>query len=63
MAEAAFEERIMHKLESMEKNIHQIKEYLEDSRLNEDEKALLNESLATEEKKLSASELKKKLGV
>ena len=47
----------------MEKNIHQIKEYLEDSRLNEDEKALLNESLATEEKKLSASELKKKLGV
>ena len=65
MAESAFEKQILEKLGSMEKSINQIFEYMEDSKLTDDERKLLSESFRHEnEKKLvSNKNLKKKLGL
>ena len=63
MAEATFEKQIMNKLEHMEKNISYIKEHIEDSRLSDEEKQLLEESYKHEKdgKLVSSKELKKRL--
>ena len=63
MAEAAFEKQVMNKLEHMEKNINYIKEHIEDSRLSDEEKELLEESYKHEKdgKLVSSKDLKKRL--
>ena len=63
MAEATFEKQIMNKLEHMEKNINYIKERIEDSRLSDEEKQLLEESYKHEKegKIVSGKDLKKRL--
>ena len=65
MSDTAFEKQVLEKLDSMERNIHQIFEYIEDSKLTAEERQLLQESLKQErEKKLiSHKDLKKKLGL
>lgn len=62
MAEATFEKQIMNKLEHMEKNINYIKEHIEDSRLSDEEKQLLEESYKHEKegKVVSSKDLKKR---
>ena len=63
MAEAAFEKQVMSKLEHMEKNINYIKERIEDSRLSDEEKQLLEGSYKHEKegKIVSSKDLKKRL--
>ena len=63
MAETVFEKQIMNKLEHMEKTMNYIKEYIEDSKLTNEEKELLEESYKREKegKLVSSKELKKRL--
>ncbi|MBI2107651.1 hypothetical protein HYT54_00850 [Candidatus Woesearchaeota archaeon] len=63
MSETTFQKQVLLKLDSMEKNIHNILEYIEDSKLSSDEKNLLQESYKNEKegKLISSSELAKKL--
>ena len=63
MAETIFEKQIMNKLENMEKTMNYLKEYIEDSRLTEEEKQLLQESYKHEKegKLVSSKDLKKRL--
>ena len=65
MSEITFEKQILERLDSMEKSIHQIFEYLEDSKLTAEERQLLQESMQheREEKLISHKDLKKKLGL
>ncbi len=48
MSEITFQKQILSKLESMEKRINYIMEYIEDSKLSEDDKKALAESLKEE---------------
>jgi len=63
MAEATFEKHVINKLEHMEKTMNYIKEYIEDSKLTNEEKELLEESYKREKegKLVSSKELKKRL--
>ena len=63
MAETIFEKQIMNKLENMEKTMNYLKEYIEDSRLTEEEKQLLQESYKHEKegKLVSSKDLKKRM--
>ena len=63
MAEIIFEKQIMNKLEHMEKTMNYIKEHIEDSRLANEEKELLEESYKHEKegKLVSSKDLKKRL--
>ncbi len=65
MSETTFQKQILNKLESMERSIHQIFEYIEDSKLTAEERKLLQESLTQEKegKLISHKDLKKKLGL
>ena len=65
MSEITFEKQILEKLDNMERSIHQIFEYIEDSKLTGEERQLLQESLAQEKegKLISHKDLKKKLGL
>ena len=64
MAET-FQKQILTKLDVMEKNISNIMQYIEDSRLTPDEEKLLEESYKNERqgKLISGSMLRKKLGL
>jgi phosphoenolpyruvate synthase/pyruvate phosphate dikinase len=48
MDETAFEKQIMNKLASVEKKVDYIMEYIEDTRLSEDDKRALAEALEEE---------------
>ena len=48
MTETAIQKQILHKLESMEKRIDYIMEYIEDSKLSESDKKALNVALNEE---------------
>ena len=48
MAEAAFEKQIMNKLANVEKKVDYIMEYIEDTKLSEDDKKALEEALKEE---------------
>ena len=63
MAEATFEKHVINKLEHMEKTMNYIKEYIEDSKLTNEEKELLEESYKREKegKLVSSKDLKKRL--
>ena len=63
MSEIAFQKQILERLGNVEKNIHQILEYIEDSKLTDDEKQLLQQSYKHEKegKLISGKELTKKL--
>ncbi|MBI2663849.1 hypothetical protein HYX10_00720 [Candidatus Woesearchaeota archaeon] len=63
MVEATFEKQVIDKLEHMEKNINYIKEHIEDSRLSNEEKQLLEESYESEKegKLVSSKDLRKSL--
>lgn len=63
MSETNFEKQILEKLDNMEKSIHQIFEYIEDSKLTAEERQLLQESIKEERegKLISHKDLKKKL--
>jgi hypothetical protein len=65
MSETTFEKQILEKLDSVERSIHQIFEYIEDSKLTAEERKLLQESLTQEKegKLISHKDLKKKLGL
>ncbi|HIH42746.1 TPA: hypothetical protein HA246_03810 [Candidatus Woesearchaeota archaeon] len=64
MAET-FQKQILTKLDVMERNITNIMQYIEDSRLTPDEKKVLEESYKNERqgKLISGSMLRKKLGL
>ena len=51
MAEANFQKQILHKLETMEKRIGHIIEFIEDSKLSEDDKKALKAALKEEKEK------------
>ena len=65
MSETTFEKQILERLDSMERSIHQIFEYIEDSKLTAEERQLLQESIQQERegKLISHKDLKKKLGL
>lgn len=65
MIETTFQKQILSKLESMEKRIDYIMEYIEDSKLTAKERQLLKESMQQERegKLVSHNDLKKKLGL
>ena len=48
MSETTFQKQILNKLESMEKRIDYIMEYIEDSKLSEDDKKSLKAALKEE---------------
>ena len=48
MAEATFEKQILNKLASVEKKVDYIMEYIEDTKLSEDDKKALAEALKEE---------------
>ena len=48
MGETAFEKQILSKLESVEKKVDYIMDYIEDSKLSEDDKKALAEALKEE---------------
>ena len=48
MSETTFQKQILSKLESMEKRIDYIMEYIEDTKLSEDDKKALRETLKEE---------------
>ena len=48
MSETTFQKQILNKLESMEKRIDYIMEYIEDTKLSEDDKKALREALKEE---------------
>lgn len=48
MDEIAFQKQILNKLNKVEKTMNQILEYIEDSKLSEDDKKALEESLKEE---------------
>ena len=50
MSETTFEKQILSKLASMEKKVDYIMEYIEDTRLSEDDKKALEEALKEEKK-------------
>lgn len=51
MTETIFQKRILSKLEIMEKNIKHIVEYMENSKLSEDDKKALREALREEKER------------
>ncbi|MEK6856590.1 MAG: hypothetical protein AABX49_01100 [Nanoarchaeota archaeon] len=63
MSELILQKQILVKLDHIEKNINQIMEYLEDSKLTSEEKGLLQESYQNEKesKLISSRELSKKM--
>jgi hypothetical protein len=63
MPETIFEKQVMDKLENMEKTVNYIKEYIEDLKLTDEEKQLLQESYQHEKEGelVSSKDLKKKL--
>lgn len=63
MVETIFEKQVINKLENMEKTVNYIKEYIEDSKLTDEEKHLLQESYKHEKegKLVSSKDLRKKL--
>ncbi|MEK6891636.1 MAG: hypothetical protein AABX25_00470 [Nanoarchaeota archaeon] len=65
MSETAIQRQILNKLDRVEKNMNYILEYIEDSRLTDDEKQLLQASYKHEKegKLISGKDLKKKLGI
>ncbi|MBI2559277.1 hypothetical protein HYW20_08200 [Candidatus Woesearchaeota archaeon] len=65
MSETTFEKQILERLGSMERSIHRIFEYIEDSKLSAEERQLLQESIKHERegKLISHKDLKKKLGL
>ena len=65
MSETTFQKQILERLGSMEKSIHQIFEYIEDSKLSAEERQLLQESIKHERegRLISHKDLKKKLGL
>jgi len=48
MAETIFEKQILGKLASVEKKVDYIMEYIEDTKLSEDDKKAIDETLKTE---------------
>ena len=48
MSETAFEKQILNKLASVEKKVDYIMEYIEDTRLSDDDKKALEEALKEE---------------
>ena len=48
MSEMAFQKQILNKLESVEKKVNYIVDYIEDSKLSEDDKKALAEALKEE---------------
>ena len=48
MSDAAFQKQILHKLESMEKRLDHIMEFIEDSKLSDDDKQALKEAFNQE---------------
>ncbi len=48
MEETTFEKQILHTLEKMEKKVNYIVEYIEDSKLSEEDKKALQEALQEE---------------
>ena len=62
MSEITFQKQILSKLENMEKSMNYILEYIEDSKLSDGEKQLLQESYKHEKegKLISSKDLKKK---
>ena len=65
MSETTFEKQILARLDNVERSINQIREHIEDSKLTDEEKQLLQESLRHEKegKLISSKDLKKKLGI
>ena len=63
MSELILQKQILVKLDHIEKNINQIMEYLEDSKLTSEEKGLLQKSYQNEKegKLISSRELSKKI--
>jgi len=63
MSEAAFEKQVLQKLDSMDKRISHIIEYIEDSKLTADEKQILEDSLKSEKegRLLSSKDMRKRL--
>ena len=59
MTDASFQKQVLNKLESMEKRIDHIMEFIEDSKLSDDDKQALRETLREEKegKLLSKKEL------
>ncbi len=50
MAEVAFEKQILSKLENMERKVDVIMEYIENSKLDEDDRKAVEEALQEEKK-------------
>ena len=65
MSETTFQKQVLAKLDNVERSIHFILEHIEDSKLTDEEKQLLQESLKHEKegKLISSKDLKKKLGI
>ena len=65
MSETTFQKQILARLDNVERSINQIREHIEDSKLTDEEKQLLQESLRHENEGnlISSKDLKKKLGI
>jgi len=65
MGQLTFEEQVLKKLDRVERSVHHILEHIEDSKLSDEEKELLEESYKHEKegKLISSKELSRNLGL
>lgn len=65
MSEITFQKQVMNKLDRVEKSMNYILDYIEDSKLSDEERQILQDSYKHEEEGelISSKELSKKLGI